>query len=152
MKQFMFSILLLPLAATSAFAMPHGWRPAAHFEWHHSYPVAFSRWHSGYWNHGWHEGRHGWWWVTGGAWHFYAAPIYPYPSEPPPTYIVQVPVATPVPPPPPPAPPPAPLAVIPHLPTATDRTLYFCASANVYFPYVINCPEPWDLQQGQPAK
>jgi hypothetical protein len=154
MKQVMFIIGLLAIGSPAFAFYPHGhdsWRPHQHFEWAHPYPVQFSRWHEGYWHHGYHEHRLGWWWVAGGGWHFYAAPTYPYPTEPPPTYIVQVPVPAPAPlPPPPPPPAPAP-TVIPHLPTTTDRTLFFCASANAYFPYVTNCAEPWDLQQGQPA-
>jgi hypothetical protein len=36
-------------------------------------------WRGGDWHHEWHNGHYGWWWVTGGLWYFYPAPIYPYP-------------------------------------------------------------------------
>ena len=42
-------------------------------------------WRGGRWNHSTHGGRFGWWWVAGGIWYFYPAPVYPYPNpyEPP---------------------------------------------------------------------
>jgi len=29
------------------------------------------RWRGGYWHHGEHGGRFGWWWVVGDGWYFY---------------------------------------------------------------------------------
>jgi hypothetical protein len=72
--------------------------------------------------HGRHLGRLGWWWVVGGAWYFYPAPVYPYPDP----YIP--PVVTPAPP-------------SPGEPAA--YTWYYCRSAQAYYPYVGSCPEPW---------
>jgi len=37
-------------------------------------------WRSGRWFHGPHYDRFGWWWVVGGVWYLYPAPIYPYPD------------------------------------------------------------------------
>ena len=147
MKQLLFTIGLL-LTPFTAQAYPHGWHDHWHdrSEWRR--PVAYPAWHAGYWHHGYHENHFGWWWVSGGLWNFYATPVYPYPSEP--TVIVQVP--SPPPPAPPPPAPPAPVAVIPHLPTPGDNTLYYCAGSNAFFPYVVNCAEGWTLQQGTAAR
>src|SRR5512142_2931843 len=40
----------------------------------------FARWREGHWVHRRHLGRVGWWWVAGGTWYFYPAPVYPYPE------------------------------------------------------------------------
>ena len=56
-------------------------------------------WRGGHWVHDWHDNHFGWWWIVGGAWVFFNAPIYPYPDPyVPSTVIVQQ------------APPPAPAA------------------------------------------
>ncbi|MGZ3702224.1 MAG: hypothetical protein ACXWSD_10575 [Bdellovibrionota bacterium] len=118
--------------------------------WERPYHPMYSSWHNGYWNHGYHGGRFGWWWVNAGMWTFFAAPTIGTPPEPR-TVIVEVPAPTPAPVvvTPPPA---APVAVIPHLPTGADSTLFYCASANAYFPYAANCAEGWELQQGRHAR
>jgi hypothetical protein len=80
---------LLGLAAIGAAA------PATAQEWHghwgdrelRHYPGHFDHWRAGHWVHGPYHGREGWWWVVGGTWYFYPAPVYPYPdpySVPPP--------------------------------------------------------------------
>lgn len=84
----------------------------------------FAVWRNGYWRHGRHEGRLGWWWVVGGLWYFYPAPVYPYPDPYVPPVVVN---------------PPAPVLVEP--PPA--QKWYFCTSANAYYPYVSSCPEGW---------
>jgi len=95
-------------------------------------------WHGGggHWNHGWHDGRWGWWWFNAGIWNWYAYDPYyldwpygPYayygyppaaryypPAEPAPNYSD--------------LPPPAP-------------TWYYCDAAKGYYPYVSNCPGGW---------
>lgn len=73
-------------------------------------------WHGGRWYHGPHGGRRGWWWIAGGTWYFYPAPIYPYPDP----YL----------------PPPigAPLA---------SGYWYYCDDPPGYYPYVAACRLPW---------
>src|SRR5260221_12881264 len=57
-------------------------------------------WRHGHWEHGWHNGRPGWWRGAGGVSDDYPHPVYPYPPPyVPPAIIVQ--------PPPAPGPPPA---------------------------------------------
>jgi hypothetical protein len=81
-------------------------------------------WRGGHWYHGNHGGRLGWWWIAGGIWYFYPAPIYPYPNpyEPPPAVLVT-----------PPADPPPP-------PT---QYWYYCDASRGYYPYVPTCPGGW---------
>jgi hypothetical protein len=80
----------------------------------------------GYWHHGWHDGRFGWWWFDRG-WYFYDRPVYPYPY--PPAVVVQpVPVPVPVAPPAPPA---------TGLPPA--QFWYYCDDPAGYYPYVTTC-------------
>ena len=45
-------------------------------------------WRGGAWRHAWFNGRYGWWWLVGGAWYFYTAPVYPYPVSTPVTFYV----------------------------------------------------------------
>lgn len=63
----------------------------------------WDRWRGGRWLHGRHAGREGWWWVIGGSWYFYPAPVYPYPDP----YALPVIVA------PPPGPPAATITPVP---------------------------------------
>src|ERR1700753_2568511 len=44
-------------------------------------PVERDRWRGGRWEHGWHDGRFGWWWTVGGGWDVYPGPVYPYPTS-----------------------------------------------------------------------
>jgi len=84
-------------------------------------------WRGGRWYHATHGGRFGWWWVAGGIWYFYPAPVYPYPNpyEPPVAVIVPQAPATPAPPPPQP------------------QNWYYCDAAKGYYPYVPACPGGW---------
>jgi hypothetical protein len=45
--------------------------------------VDVSRWHSGHWWHGQHEGRIGWWWIVGPDFFWYPSvtALYPEPTE-----------------------------------------------------------------------
>lgn len=73
-------------------------------------------WHGGHWYHGPHGGRRGWWWIAGGTWYFYPAPIYPYPDPYlPPVY---------------------------HAPLAAGYW-YYCDNPPGYYPYVAECRLPW---------
>ena len=119
-----------PASAQHNHGGPHGgWHgDIAHFH-EHDWGV----WHGGHWNHSWHNGVYGWWWLAGGAWYAYPSPVYPYPSPwEPPVAVVSPPVAVA------PAPPPT-------------RYWYFCQGANAYYPYVASCPGGWQQVPAQPA-
>lgn len=87
------------------------------------------RWRAGRWVHGRHFGRLGWWWVVGGVWYFYPAPVYPYPDP----YLPPTVMASP----PPPGQPPV-------------QYWYYCPSLKAYYPHVADCPEAW-MQVVPPA-
>jgi hypothetical protein len=91
-------------------------------------------WHGGRWEHGYHGGRLGWWWVAGGLWYFYPYPVYPYPDP----YVPPLVVA-----------PPAQSGVLPPAPTPTNW--YYCESAHGYYPYVMSCPEGWRMVPANPV-
>jgi hypothetical protein len=78
----------------------------------------FGIWHGGRWVHGPHGGRRGWWWIAGGIWYFYPAPIYPYPDP----YL-------------------PPVAELPA-PAATQYW-YYCNDPPGYYPYVPQCLTQW---------
>jgi hypothetical protein len=113
---------------------------------------SYAPFHQGYWHHGYHENRNGWWWVIGNEWNYYHAPVYPYPTITPRIYIGEAPAPAPLPPPIIISPPIAAAPVIPRLPTEEDPTLYYCRSANSYFPNVHECRGGWELQQGKLAR
>ena len=77
--------LLLPLMpqASRADGFEIYWGHGRDFHRHRPMP-GYNRdlglWRGGYWAHGWHAGRDGWWWVVGDRWHMYGAPVYPYPN------------------------------------------------------------------------
>ncbi len=75
-------------------------------------------WRDGRWAHQRHDGRLGWWWITGGTWYYYPAPVYPYPDP----YV------------------PPPYTVAPY---GDNGDWYYCPSYEQYYPYVARCPEPW---------
>jgi hypothetical protein len=85
---------------------------------HHFGDRDFALWRSGRWFRGHHDGRIGWWWIAGGAWYFYPAPVYPYPDP----YL-----------------PPGAVAA----PPAPRPTYYYCDNPPGYYPYVQACPIPW---------
>jgi hypothetical protein len=91
-------------------------------------------WRGGSWHHGSHAGRVGWWWVVGGIWYFYPAPIYPYPNpwEPPAFELVTPPGSMPPPPP--------------------TQYWYYCESAKGYYPYVPTCPGGWKQVPATPPR
>lgn len=91
------------------------------------------RWRGGYWVHGDHDGRLGWWWLVGGLWYFYPQPIYPYPDPYTPPYVPVQPAA-----PMPNAPPP-------------PQYWYYCNSAKAYYPYVQSCPGGWKAVPATPS-
>ena len=104
--------------------------------WHgdiaHFHEHDWGLWRGGRWVHEVHDGRPGWWWVAGGAWYFYPAPVYPYPDpyEPPVTVAA--------------APSVAPLAPVP-------KVWYYCEAAHGYYPYVPTCPSGWKAMPASPV-
>ena len=136
--RWMIAVLAAWLAAQTVLAQPRPPRaPPPPRPWHgdirHFHERDWPVWRSGHWYHGRHAGRIGWWWVAGGLWYFYPAPVYPYPNpyEPPPAMLVTPPAGA--------APP----------PRATYW--YFCESAQGYYPYVQTCPEGWQPVNPTPA-
>jgi hypothetical protein len=105
-----------------------------HFEGRDSH-----QWRSGYWHHGDHGGRLGWWWVMGGLWYFYPQPVYPYPDPYlPSTVVIQqtVPVA--------------PAPVPPVVTQAAPQVWYYCEASASYYPYVPTCPTGWKTVPATP--
>jgi hypothetical protein len=93
----------------------HGRPPERHYD--HRY--TFETWHGGRWFHGDHGGRAGWWWVVGGLWYFYPAPVYPYPAAPETVYVG------------------------PAAPVPAAQYYYWCGRPAGYYPYVSGCHVPW---------
>ena len=98
---------------------PRWWR---HGDIRRFHEQDFRRWRAGRWVQGRHTGRLGWWWVVGGVWYFYPAPVYPYPDP----YLPPVVQAPPAPPGQPPV-----------------QYWYYCQSLKTYYPYATTCPEGW---------
>ena len=105
-----------------------------HGDIHHFHDSDFHAWQGGRWVHDWHGNHFGWWWVVGGAWVFFSAPVYPYPDPyVPSTVIVQT------------APAPAPVVTAP-----APAYWYYCSSAQNYYPYVTQCPVGWEQVPATP--
>jgi hypothetical protein len=127
------SMALNPVAANADWHRHTG----IEFRFHH--PEDYRHWHSGYWNHGWHDGRLGWWWVAAGSWYFFTRPVYPYPSADVPPVVVE-PTVTYV------TPPPAPAPVV------ASSYWYYCRPSNSYYPYVSSCSESWMQVAANPGQ
>ena len=91
----------------------------------------------GRWDHGWHGGHYGWWYIDGGLWTAY--PYYPYGYYP---YYAY----------------PAPYGYVPPESPAVNSNLppppqnwYYCDAARGYYPYVQTCPGGWRPVAAQPA-
>ena len=100
-----------------------GW----HGEIHRFHDHDLGRWNAGRWHHGIHGGRSGWWWIVGGVWYYYPAPVYPYPD---PYRPPMVPVLA--------APPGA-------------QYWYYCNNPPGYYPYVPYCVSYWQRVPASPA-
>jgi hypothetical protein len=117
--------------------------------WHgrdiHRFPDHdLGRWQGGYWHHGHHLGRHGWWWVVGGAWYFYSDPVYPYPDPyTPPVVVVSPPVVSA---------PPLPAPAEPVVAPAPAQYWYYCDASKTYYPYVATCPAGWRRVPATPTQ
>ncbi len=98
----------------------------------HFHERDFHTWHQGHWQHGFHSGRYGWWWLAGGLWYLYPTPIYPYPDPYAPPVVAGPQPAVPVEPPPP-------------------QYWYYCDAAGGYYPYVPTCASGWRAVPANPA-
>lgn len=102
----------------------------AHFH-EHDWAV----WRGGHWIHDRHDGRLGWWWVAGGIWYFYPAPVYPWPNPwEPPAEVVVAPSAT------------------QESPLPATQSWYFCDAVKKYYPYVATCPSGWRQVPATPTE
>lgn len=77
-------------------------------------------WRRGHWEHSHHNGRWGWWWVLGGLWYFYDAPVYPYP-------VINVPPN---------------ITIYPN--ESVENVRYYCPTSGNYYPYSAVCTVPWE--------
>ena len=124
-------VLALITATTSPLAVAdRGWRG----DIRHGHRQDVRVWRGGHWVHGHHHQRFGWWWVAGGLWYLYPAPVYSYPA---PVYPYPDPYIPPVVVVPPQAPAPAPALGPP------TQYWYYCEPAKGYYPYVPSCPGGW---------
>lgn len=130
--------MALAVLALSPAALAQRERRAVPPQWHgdiaHFHEHDWHLWHRGHWTNARHDGRLGWWWVVGGSWYFYPAPVYPYPNpwEPPPAVLVTPPVGIV-----PPAPP--------------TQYWYYCEASRAYYPYVPTCPGGWQQVPAMPS-
>jgi hypothetical protein len=92
---------------------------------HHFHEYDYDYWRGGRWFNGFHEGRSGWWWIVGGFWYFYPAPVYPYPDPYTPPLVVAEPVPV------------SPLG-------APPAYVYYCRNPVGYYPYVPECFAHWE--------
>jgi len=109
------------ICGTVSTAGADNWRYRGH-DMHGFGGYNYDVWRHGYWDHGWHDGRFGWWWFGGGLWYLYPFAVQPYPNPyVPPVFVVQ--------PPPPPSVPPS--------------YWYYCDNPAGYYPYIARCYSGW---------
>jgi hypothetical protein len=108
----------------------HGFERGRHEGWrgdiHRFHEHDFGHWRAGHWFQGHHFGRFGWWWIVGGVWYYYPAPVYPYPNPFQP-----------------------PLALVPPAPPDT-QFWYYCPNPPGYYPYVARCGANWQRVPANP--
>ena len=92
-----------------------GWRG----DIHRFHERDFDRWRGGRWHQGRHLGRFGWWWIVGGIWYIYPAPVYPYPDPYQPPLVLAAPAPS------------------------TGQFWYYCTNPPGYYPYVSQCGTNW---------
>jgi hypothetical protein len=92
-------------------------------------------WRGGHWYHGSHGGYSGWWWIVGGVYYWYPAPVYPYPDPYVPSSTMER----------------QPDAGSPVSAASQAGTWYYCDSAKAYYPYVSDCPSGWRPVPAAPA-
>jgi hypothetical protein len=151
-SKFLLVTLLATLMQTNVHADPY-----RHDHWggdiHRFHEHDFDRWRAGRWFHGWNGGRYTWWWIAGGVWYPYPAPVRPYPDPyQPPVVVIQQPqqsqyvqqpdananVTSTAPLPPPPA------------AASATQYWYYCASPAGYYPYVPQCQGGWQKVPASP--
>lgn len=93
-------------------------------------------WRAGHWEHRYHDGRYGWWWLAGGLWYFYPAPVYPDPDP----YVPPLAAAAP------------PMVAPPAIGAPAPQYWYYCESAGGYYPYVPACPSGWHAVPAGPGR
>jgi hypothetical protein len=81
-------------------------------------------WCGGGFRNEWYDARFARWWVPGGNWYLYPAPIYPYPTYVPPAFVTQQPLPVPT-----------------GLPPA--QSWYFRDNSQDYYPNVASCNGLW---------
>lgn len=126
----LFAFVLLAAVPASGQARPG---PYWHGGIDHFHEHDIVVWRGGRWFHGWHGSRIGWWWIVGGAWYWYPAPIYPYPNPYTPPVVVQAPAAPAV------------------EPQALPPTWYYCDHPAGYYPYVPDCASGWKAVPAAPT-
>jgi hypothetical protein len=122
---------LASIFLTSAFLTSVAIQPALADDWrghgdiHLFHEHDYDHWREGRWFNGFHEGRNGWWWIVGGLWYFYPAPVYPFPNPytPPDVVVETIPVA--------------PMGAPP------SSYVYYCVNPAGYYPYVPQCYGSW---------
>ena len=139
-------VILLAVAVQDNALADRVWRG----DIHHFHDRDFARWRGGHWYHGWSGGRYSWWWIAGGIWYPYPAPVMPYPDPyQPPVVVVQ------------PAPAPdadanvtstAPLPPRPAPAAAAPQYWYHCTSPEGYYPYVPQCQGGWQKVPASPPQ
>lgn len=126
------STLVSVFSAASAASPQRGEQGSRARAWHgdirHFHEYDFARWRRGYWTHGPHDGRDGWWWVVGPTWYWYPAPVYPYPNPylPPPVVAIMPPSSNGSP--------------------SQPQHWYYCADPPGYYPYVPQCNVIWQMK------
>jgi len=106
--------LALALNAPAALAQYHGDPHWHDNDIHHFNDHDYGVWRGGHWFHGPYGGRAGWWWIVGGVYYFYPAPIYPYPDP-----------------------------YVPPAVTPAPAYWFYCSNPPGYYPYVPQCAVPW---------
>ncbi len=106
--------------------------PAWRGDIHRFHERDYAHWRGGRWYHGRHVGHLGWWWIVGGIWYFYPAPVYPYPNP----YLPPTAVAPPA---------------VPPAPAGAQQYWYYCSKPPGYYPYVPRCGTAWQAVPTYPS-
>lgn len=97
-------------------------------DFRHFSPRDRALWRRGAWHREFHDGRYGWWWFAGGAWYFYAQPVYPYPVVVSQVVYGEPEAAAPV------------VEAAPVVLAPAPRFRYYCDNPAGYYPAVADCP------------
>lgn len=140
--------LLCTSAALPAAAHPHG---GARGGGEHASGAHFARGgrYGANWHGGWRGGPQWWGWEPGFGFGWDGAYYYGSPYAWSPGYYMQYDATSPIDMPSARVMPPADYAVRPAPPGAANW--YYCASARIYYPYISQCPEAWQVVHAVPA-